>query len=511
MKHIPVLGRVYRESEYISIAGERISDISLTSYPLIKTSSELFTKILGNDIYNPQTYSDQIKAGLGSVYQNILILEADTKDATARKLVSGAYVSGKVDFEKIKNISQQGDHLLSELPSILGKGKKQTYLILFQNNMELRPTGGFIGSYAVSTFDGGRMSELNINDVYSADGQLRGHVDPPDAIKNYLGEANWWLRDSNWDPDFPTSAKRAEWFLDKEVDTQVDGVISIDLSLVRDLLKYTGSIFLPDYNLDITSENLYERTQAEVLDNFFPGSRKKASFLTALSRNLLTELGKISGRSRFYTLKAIFDNLEKRHVQVFLHNDVGQNAISLLGWSGEVGSPDCGDGCYLDLVAPVEANVGVNKANYFVKRSVSLNVNYANGVVERALTLNLKNSANTALGASGKYKAYIRVLVPADSEVVSVRSILGQSVQVLNPEVVENKGRKEIGVLIETVGGQSHAIDLIWRSSLPPGDSAYQLYFRKQAGVEDYPLTLTINGAPVYNTTLSRDIWTRKY
>ena len=68
--------------------------------------------------------------------------------------------------------------------------------------MELRPTGGFIGSYAIMTFDKGRLAEIVVNDVYTADGQLKGHVDPPEPIRKYLGEGGWFLRDSNWDPDF---------------------------------------------------------------------------------------------------------------------------------------------------------------------------------------------------------------------------------------------------------------------------------------------------------------------
>src|SRR5574340_1269627 len=135
-------------------------------------------------------------------------------------------------------------------------------MVLFQTNMELRPTGGFIGSFGLLTFDNGRMSELNVSDVYSADGQLKGHIDPPAPIHDYLGEANWWFRDSNWDPDFPTSAKRAEWFLDKEIDQKVDGVFAIDLGLIKDALRLTGPIFLADYNMDVTSDNLYEKTQA---------------------------------------------------------------------------------------------------------------------------------------------------------------------------------------------------------------------------------------------------------
>ncbi len=506
-KYIPIFGRVYEESLFTSKIGEGVSGASIVAPSLIKSSSEMFSKVLGNEIYDPQPYADDIKASLGSIYQNVSVMETDVKEGQNRGLITATWLTKRVNLEKIKNISLNGETLAGELPQILGKSERRTYLILFQNNMELRPTGGFIGSYGTATFDGGRMSEFNINDVYSADGQLRGHVEPPEPIKNYLGEANWWLRDSNWDPDFPTSAQRAEWFLDKEVDTQVDGVIGVDLSLVKDFLKYTGPIFLPDYNLDITPDNLYEKTQAEVQENFFPGSRKKASFLTALSRNLIVELGKLTGKNKLFALKAIFENLEGRHVQAFLHSDSSQNAISSLGWSGEVLIPTCGENCYADLVGIIEANVGVNKANYFVTRKVDMSSVFSPDGVKRILNIDFQNSANTALGPSGRYKVYLRLLVPEDSEVLGVASIVGQSQQNLVPEIVDIKGRREIGVILEVLGGQSETVQFSWQSPIEVGTKDYTLYVRKQGGIDNYPLTLTINGSSIYNTTLAQDLW----
>ncbi len=511
LKYIPLVGRVYEESAFVLKVGEKVSGLSLIAPTLFKSSSEMFSKILGNEIYDPQPYSDEIKTSLGLVYQNTALLEADVKEGENRDLIGAKWLASKVDFEKIKNVSFQGETLVGGLPQILGKGERKTYLVLFQNNIELRPTGGFIGSFGTATFEGGRMSELNINDVYSADGQLRGHVEPPEPIKNYLGEANWWLRDSNWDPDFPTSARRAEWFLDKEVDTQVDGVMGIDLSLVRDLLKYTGPIFLPDYNLDITTNNLYEKTQAEVQENFFPGSRKKASFLTALSRSLVAEVAKLDSKNKILVLKSIFDNLEGRHIQAFLHDDLGQNAVSALGWSGEIPTPSCGEGCYTDLIGLVEANVGVNKANYFITRKVDMNVNFSSTGVKRTFTLDFQNSANIALGAAGNYKVYLRILVPGDSEVTNVRRIIGQSQESLSPEITENKGKKEIGVILLVLGGQNQKVEFSWQSPTSPEVKNYSLYVRKQAGIDSYPFALTINRGSIYNTTLDKDIWTKKF
>jgi hypothetical protein len=84
------------------------------------------------------------------------------------------------------------------LPEFLGAdGKRKEYLVLLQNEMELRAGGGFIGSFGVLSFNDGKLIGFDIQDVYEVDGQLKGHVEPPEEIKTYLGEAGWFMRDAN--------------------------------------------------------------------------------------------------------------------------------------------------------------------------------------------------------------------------------------------------------------------------------------------------------------------------
>ncbi|MBX4206107.1 DUF4012 domain-containing protein, partial [Candidatus Microgenomates bacterium] len=102
--------------------------------------------------------------------------------------------------------------LSTRLPVLLGMDKPKTYLVLVQNNLELRPTGGEIGAFALVSFDHGKLTDIKVTDVSVADGQLVGKVDPPESLKKSLGESNFWFKDSNWDPDFIVSAQKAEWF-----------------------------------------------------------------------------------------------------------------------------------------------------------------------------------------------------------------------------------------------------------------------------------------------------------
>ena len=408
---------------------------------------------------------------------------------------------------------------------LLGEEEEKTYLVLFQNNMELRPTGGFIGSFALVTFSKGRMVDINVMDVYSADGQLKGHVEPPTPIKEYLNEANWYLRDSNWDPDFPTSADRAEWFLDKEIEKKVDGVIAVDLELVKDIVDIKGSVYLHDFDKEITAENLYEVTQYESEKDFFPGSRRKAFFLTALSQEILNLLS--SGDLNKYELaKAIYSNLDERHVQIYFHDTDAQDAVSNAYWSGEVKVPECNvENCYADFIGFAEANLGVNKANFFIDRSIRVKTSVSEGLVEREASVTLKNNANSALGNEARYKAYLRAIAPKDSFFDEVE-IKGAENKTIQPEIKYYNNRVEAGVITQVMPGGDNIITFKWSGKNDLDlyqEGEYRMYIRKQAGVYEDPLeimfdfpedvnlfgipdfSLTSEGYNGYNTTLIKD------
>jgi hypothetical protein len=526
LSYIPVLGDVYRETSYISLAGETIADLSANTIPLAENGRQIFGDVLGTGIYDVKTPSSQMVSDLDYIYQELSLFQIKTQNSASSGVYSAKQIFQLVDFDKLRTLTQEGSVLAAGLPSILGQDVDKNYLILFENNMELRPTGGFIGSYGVANFGGGKLNGLNINDIYSADGQLKGHVEPPLPIKNYLGEANWWFRDSNWNPDFPTSAERAEWFLNKEMDQQVDGVIAVDLEPIKNILSYTGPIFLPDYNLTITSENLYEKTQEEAQANTFAGSRQKASFLTALSRTLIAEISKMNPKDRVLVLRTLYENLVGRHIQVYLHDQDLANAIDKLGWDGKIQAYSCGDGCYSDFLGDVEANVGVNKSNYFIRRKIDLNVNIDSQKITRYLNVDLANTANPSLGPSGIYKDYVRIMIPSDSNLVGIRSVIGQTETNLVPDITQEKGRQEVGVYIEVTPGSSEDLVFEWQNSLPQGPiSSYGLFVRKQAGVDTDPISieftgvekiqgshmfsLTKGGVYTYNTNLARDFFAK--
>ena len=517
----PFFGALFIGTKNFATLINRASRLGVAGLGSVKDASILISKVLGDEVYEPESLSANLALELDWIYKESGFLQSEMAGLSGPP----GWLGGKiVTDEEIYNAREkilQIKRLVDEFPEIVGKGKQTSYLILFQNNMELRPTGGFIGSFAIITFDGGRLTDMNVSDVYAADGQLKGHVEPPSPIKDYLGESNWYLRDSNWDPDFPTSAARAEWFLDKEVDKKVDGAIAVDLEFAKSILKVVGPINLQDFSEVIDYKNLYEKTQGEVESNFFPGSYKKTNFLTALSRQLLSRISEAQEREYIPLAKTIFENLEQKHIQVFLHNQSSQRAISSLGFDGGVNLPSCTGNCYADWFGLVDANVGVNKANYFLDREAYLVVYMDSERLKRILTVTLKNSANPALGDSARYKTFFRVMLPQTSSVNDVQLVSGSSKEAVAAMLDETQGRKEAGILVEIGPGQSKEIIFSWEEEIGldfTKEGEYRLYIRKQAGtvgdkvgVSVFSPTLTQDGGYGYNTLLTRDFFSRIY
>jgi hypothetical protein len=206
---------------------------------------------------------------------------------------------------------------------------------------------------------------------------------------------------------------------------------------------------------------------------------------------------------------------------------VPATVLEKLGWDGKIPTYTCGDNCYSDFFGDIEANVGVNKSNYFIKRKINFGVNITPQKITRSMTLNLTNSATASLGPSGIYKNYIRIMIPTDANVISVKDFVGQSETTLQPEITNENGRQEVGVLVEINPQQSMDVSFEWQSDLTGGNAIdnYGLFVRKQAGVDNDPLSiqltgiekpesspvfsLTAGGVYTYNTTLGQDFFAR--
>ncbi|MFA5828494.1 MAG: DUF4012 domain-containing protein [Candidatus Shapirobacteria bacterium] len=428
--------------------------------------------------------------------------------------------------------SRKGLNILKEF---LGSdGKRREYLVLFQNENELRAGGGFIGSWGMLSFEGGKLLNLDIRDVYEADGQLKGHVEPPAEIKQYLGEAGWFLRDSNWKVDFVDANKDIEWFLEKETGRKVDGVIGINLAVAKAILDVTGPIYVVDFGEKIGKDNLYEQAQFYAENKFFPGSKQKASFLGGLGRQLFEEIRNLDSKKMLELYLQILEQFDKNEIQLVMHEKQAAKIAADLGWDGAIYQGKClTDRCYADYLYLSESNFGVNKANYYIYRGIEQTVDITQMAISRVLKINYENTAKNKSWPGGDYKNYLRVYIPQDTNLAEVsisdsaqpgkKSVVGAG----EMKISQIYNKKEIGFLVPVPVGQKRTVEIRYVSKIDLGIKdkfSYLGYIQKQSGYGDtgfvslvsfplgwqpiqvQPAANMVNNKLLFNTKLDMDI-----
>ncbi|HWY79912.1 MAG TPA: DUF4012 domain-containing protein, partial [Candidatus Sulfotelmatobacter sp.] len=402
-------------------------------------------------------------------------------------------------------------------PKLLGFEGKKTYLLLFQNNMELQPGGGFIGSYGILSIENGRLGKLKINDVYDADGHLTEHIQPPFGLQRYLGVSHLFLRDSNFNPDFTIDAKQAAFFLQKETGQKVNGVISIDTTFLKNLLSVVGSVDVPDYKVTVTPDNFYILTETHVEKNFFPGSTQKKDFLRSLTNALIDKLSSKKQLPYEKIAQMLVMSVQQKDI-LFAFSDLDvQNVFTVNGlssslWDGRKFEQSTA----FDYFGVVDANLGGNKANYYIKRSINQATNIeGTGGLQSTATVTYMNTSTKVSAFGGEYKDYVRFLIPANASFGSV-TIDNKQIQTtpaitdpaaftspnfipppsLEVEQTEEEGKKIIGFFIIVPVGITRTVSITYTE---PGvtDSNtivnnYSLHLFKQpgAGNDHYQLSL---------------------
>jgi hypothetical protein len=438
-------------------------------------------------------------------------------------------------LEEIRGQLEIGVQISKILPDFVGTdGTKKEYLMLFQNESELRPTGGFIGSYGLLSFEKGKLTDFQIKDVYEADGQLKGHVEPPWEIKTYLNEANWYMRDANWNADFTKTSDDIQWFLDKETNQKVDGVIGIDLAVAKSMLEATGEIYIPDFKEKINKDNLYEQAEFYAETKFFPGSVQKASFLGAVGKQLFEEIKNLKTDKRALLLQSIIDLLERNEIQIALNNKDSAKIVSDLGGDGKIYNGQCGvDNCVTDYLYLVEANLGVNKANYFLNRSVEQAIDISQNSISRVVKINYENTAKNSNWPGGDYKNYLRVYVPTDVNITQISVADGDNPN--NKKIYTNDelrikdigSKKEIGFLVTVPVTKRRVVEIRYASNITIDSKknfSYVNYVQRQPGsgetglvslisfpdgwqpIQVQPAANLVGGKLLFNQKLDRDI-----
>ncbi len=485
--------------------GKELADIEVSLFDSLATFSDIYNNKLGGD---PK---DEFVHALADVKNTLLKLEEI-------KVQNQLPANLQAKLNDSSYMITLLENTIDTFPQILGFEGNKKYLLLFQNNMELRPGGGFIGSYATVDVKNGRIGKLEIHDVYDADGKLKTHIEPPYGLRRYAGTSHWFLRDSNFDVDFTTNAAAAADILNRETSERVEGVIAIDTNFIKNILAILGSVRVEDYKEEVNAENFYLLTQKHAEDNFFPGSTQKKDFLRSLLNSMSIRLSEKKDLSYLSLSKQMQKSIKEKHL-LFAFVDPGiQKVFTINNLSGTFyDARPKKENSVSDFLGTVDANIGANKGNYYLKRSIAQNVSISeSGGVEETATISYENTSTKTSVFGGDYKNYLRFILPNGADLKSVRidgretpitsaitnpSIFGQTGFVppkeLEIETTEISGKEVVAffliVPVQTTKKVSitYITPQIISTALPA--FSYDLRVLKQPGTDSDPYSLTLS------------------
>lgn len=414
-------------------------------------------------------------------------------------------------IEKIRDLSKISVdffHYFRSVPENVSKAlaenkTKKSYLILFQNNAEIRPSGGFLGSFARVDFKDGKIEKIDfekniytLDKAYLASGKA---PEPPEEYKNFTDKLT--MRDSNIYADFQESAKNVAWFYKEESGNDVDGVFAVDTSLFRQLLEITGPIEMSDYGLSINADNFLQDVQYQVEIGYFEDESnwsenqpKKilSDMLPIFMKKLFSE-----GEKSKSILSTIIQSIKEKHLLAYFTNEKLQDLATGINLAGKVANTS-GDYIYLN-----DSNIGGKKSSLNIVQTLNhqVEIQSSGSVIEKLSVV--KKHEGSYDWPDGTNKNYSSVFLPLTANVSAIKLISGSDQPDFNGQVEgpaktsAQYGKTKVSFWQVTEPGKVGQTDIEYLRDKAINTNGeyfeYQMYIQKQPGVENLRYNLKLS------------------
>lgn len=339
---------------------------------------------------------------------------------------------------------RNGKPLLEQAPYLLGLNDERRYLVLFQNDKELRPTGGFLTAYSIMSVEKAKFEPVSSNDIYNLDATYTPVIEAPDPIVNYLEgpyvlDQDIRLRDMNWSPDFRESMELFMKEAEKVGIEDVDGVIAVDTHLLVNLLEVLGPIGVPGFGnfsteivaecncpqviyelesfADVEGPIVWDPVSGEIVYSP-PNTDNRKRIIGPLMNSILANaLGQPKEKVPDL-FKAGFKSLLEKHVLFYLFDEDAQNAVESFGIAGRIKDYE---GDYLHIN---DSNLGGRKSNLYVTQEIEQNIEVSrDGSVVKTVTITYKNPEPHDGWLNSVLPNWVRIYVPKGSELVDFSGV----------------------------------------------------------------------------------------
>ena len=465
-----------------SVIPDKTTQLSENFNILNQTIYGLEHLILGTDnlINSLKTVSGE-KVGEPDEYFKMAEVEFQAAEQTLSPVSIKSKDQRLIDLTKLATKNRS---LAKSLPGFLESEKN--YLVILQDNTELRPTGGVIAAVGLMSFNNGKLKAIEVETPSSIDSKIKSKVVAPKELIEDLGKTNWEFKDTNWDPDFPTSATRIISFYNQVNPTKIDGILIFDLTAARSLLSATGELSLEGRER-VSEDNLI--SQATI-------NQGEEQFLTTFTKELLNRVFFGSDKIFSNTFRSIEDSLSRKHLLIFVTDPKLSAYLQLGNVSGKIPRPNSKEG---DLLGIFEANTGGNKANHFVDKSLSLEITKVASGLNHRLQINLTNRSSNNVWPGGTLKDRVRILVPYGSKLLSLK--YGETDLTPRVTTVVDYGRTVYEFLIELGPKEAKSLNLNYQTI-----DFKSLYLVKQPGTNEDLIQLTLPNGQSYSKKFENDL-----
>jgi hypothetical protein len=391
--------------------------------------------------------------------------------------------------------------LVPVITELLGGNGARTYLIEQVNPAELRPGGGFIGTYSLLQANQGTLKLIRSGNAVElipvtrpAPGQT-GYVAPPGPLREFVPTLSWSFIDSNFFPDFASNAQAGESFAQPYLG-HIDGVISMDYYTVAKLLELTGPLPVAGYGITLTSTNFIPLVVQADLVATDPTHK---AMLFAVAGPLMQRISTLSPEQWPALLGALNDLSSARHLQAYFNNATVEKEIDQFGWSGALNPTGS-----RDYMMEVESNLGGTKANYFVVRHFTVELTRNGSVLHHKVTIDLTDNMPFAYRPGEYYSAYLRLYVS------DTASSTGDNLRpVKYPNPAPPAGTRMIDGWVPTFHGYGHSAQAVFTYDTPwiaDGRGEGQIYWQKQPGTLPDVVTVVWHDGSGHTYTVNGDL-----
>ncbi|MFH0863626.1 MAG: DUF4012 domain-containing protein [Candidatus Gottesmanbacteria bacterium] len=529
--YVPFVGNYWKDGDHLIKAGLAALDageiaiegiIPYTDLLGLKGKSTFVSKSTDERIQTAVATLDKIIPKLGEISPKIEIVKKEISSIDPnrypekfRQFTPRSQISNfKTMTNDITTMFISAKPLLEVTPKLLGSDSPKRYFIIFQNDKELRPTGGFMTAYAIFNVDKGKMKVEVADDIYKLGSGYSSTIQPPKPFIDHLKVYKLYIRDTNFDPDFVTSMKQFETFY-KSVGgnpEKLDGIIAVDTHVLVEAMKILGAI--PAYGTNFTAEPdkrcdgcpqvIYELEAITGERVGYIRENRKDIIGVLMYQIMQKALGVSPGQYWGKLVQMGISEIQQKHILMYMHDLQAQKGIEAFNMGGRIRETT---GDYLHVN---NANLGGAKSNMFVTQTVKQEYQtQSDGSITATLTINYKNPAaespgcNLELGGiclNGPMPNWLRVYVPKGSQLVEMKGSEDK------PITSEASGKTvfEGFLTVKPLG----TAQVMVKYKLPfkqDKNKPYNLLIQKQPGTDNNEYNIFVNGKQVDKFPLTTD------